>query len=105
MTEVRRFVAEGRSIVIYPEGTSTSPGAQPPLQAGFAGLYKLAKLPVVPIALTSGHVYPRRGFLKWPGTVVYRFGDVIPAGLPREEVEARVHAAINVLNDPARVTS
>jgi 1-acyl-sn-glycerol-3-phosphate acyltransferase len=103
MTEVRRFVAEGRSIVIYPEGTSTPPGEQPPLQAGFAGLYKLAKLPVVPIALDSGHLYPRRGFIKWPGVVTYRFGDVIPAGLPREEIEARVHAAINALNDPARV--
>ncbi|GGB54696.1 lysophospholipid acyltransferase family protein [Blastomonas aquatica] len=102
MTEVRRFVAEGRSIVIYPEGTSTPPGEQPPLQAGFAGLYKLAKLPVVPIALDSGHLYPRRGFIKYPGVVTYKFGEIIPAGLPREEIEARVHAAINVLNDPSR---
>jgi 1-acyl-sn-glycerol-3-phosphate acyltransferase len=102
MTEVRRFVAEGRSIVIYPEGTSTPPGEQPQLQAGFAGLYKLAKLPVVPIALDSGLLYPRRGFIKYPGVVTYKFGEIIPAGLPREEIEARVHAAINVLNDPAR---
>ncbi len=103
MTEVRRFVGEGRSIVIYPEGTSIPPGEQPPLQAGFAGLYKLAKLPVVPIALDSGHLYPRRGFIKHPGVVTYKFGEMIPAGLPREEIEARVHAAINALNNPARV--
>lgn len=102
MAEVRRFVAEGRSIVIYPEGTSIPPGEQPPLQAGFAGLYKLAKLPVIPIALDSGHLYPRRGFIKRPGTVTYKFGEMIPAGLPREEIEARVHAAINALNDPDR---
>ncbi len=98
MAEVRRFVAEGRSIVIYPEGTSTPPGEQPPLQAGFAGLYKLAKLPVVPIALASGHLYPRRGFIKRPGVIIYKFGEMIPAGLPREEIEARVHKAINELN-------
>lgn len=104
MTEVRRFVAEGRSIVIYPEGTSIPPGQSPPLQAGFAGLYKLAKLPVVPIALDSGRLYPRRGFIKHSGVVTYRFGETIPAGLPREEIEARVHAAINVLNDPQRVS-
>lgn len=103
MAEVRRFVAEGRSIVIYPEGTSIPPGERPALQAGFAGLYKLAKLPVVPIALDSGHLYPRRGFIKYPGVVTYKFGEIIPAGLPREEIEARVHAAINVLNAPARV--
>jgi len=28
-----------------------------------------------------------------------KVGDEIPAGLPREELEARVHAAINALND------
>jgi len=98
MIEVRRFVAAGRSIVIFPEGTSIPPGEHPPLQAGFAGLYKLAKLPVVPIAIDSGRLYPRRGFIKWPGLVTYKVGETIPAGLPREELEARVHAAINVLN-------
>ena len=98
MTEVRRFVGAGRSIVIYPEGTSIPPGEQPPLQAGFAGLYKLAKLPVVPIALNSGRLYPRHGFTKWPGVVTYKIGETIPAGLPREELETRVHNAINVLN-------
>lgn len=102
MTEVRRFVAEGRSIVIYPEGTSAPPGEEPPLQAGFAGLYKLAKLPVVPIALNSGNLYPRRSFIKYPGIVTYKFGEIIPAGLPREQIEARVHAAINALNNPDR---
>ncbi len=105
MGEVRHFVGQGRSIVIYPEGGSIPPGEQPALQAGFAGLYKLAKLPVVPIALNSGTVYPRRGFVKYAGVVTYKIGDFIPAGLGREEIEARVHTAINVLNGPERKLS
>jgi len=36
--------------------------------------------------------------VKRPGRITYKVGDTIPAGLPREEVEARVHAAINALN-------
>jgi 1-acyl-sn-glycerol-3-phosphate acyltransferase len=31
------------------------------------------------------------------GTVTFRVCDIIPAGLPRKEIEARVHAAINTL--------
>jgi 1-acyl-sn-glycerol-3-phosphate acyltransferase len=87
---------EGRPLVIFPEGTRVAVGTRPPLQAGFAGLYKLLKLPVVPIAVDSGASYHH--VIKHPGRITYKVGATIPAGLPREEVEARVHAAINVLN-------
>jgi 1-acyl-sn-glycerol-3-phosphate acyltransferase len=90
-------VAEGRPIVIFPEGTRVAPGEQPPLEPGFAGLYRALGLPVIPVALDSGKIWPRRGFVKRPGVVTMRFGDPIPPGLPRKEAEARVHAAINAL--------
>ncbi len=91
---------EGRSILIFPEGTRVLPGETPPLRPGFAGLYRQLGLPVVPIAIDSGRLWPRRGFVKHAGTVTFRFGDPIPPGLPREEAEARVHAAINALEAP-----
>ncbi|HEX6374176.1 MAG TPA: lysophospholipid acyltransferase family protein [Allosphingosinicella sp.] len=90
-------VAEGRPIVIFPEGTRVAPGETPPLEPGFAGLYRALGLPVVPVALDSGRIWPRRGFAKRPGVVTMRFGEPIPPGLPRREAEARVHAAINAL--------
>jgi 1-acyl-sn-glycerol-3-phosphate acyltransferase len=90
-------VAEGRPIVIFPEGTRVAPGERPPLEPGFAGLYRALGLPVVPVALDSGKVWPRRSFVKRPGVVTMRFGKPIPPGLPRREAEARVHAAINAL--------
>jgi 1-acyl-sn-glycerol-3-phosphate acyltransferase len=71
-------------------------GTEPPLQAGFAGLYKLLGLPVVPVAVDSGPLYHRRW--KRAGVVTYRFGEPVPPGLAREEAEARVHAAMNALN-------
>jgi 1-acyl-sn-glycerol-3-phosphate acyltransferase len=96
MADAARAVAEGRPIVIFPEGTRVVPGERPGLQPGFAGLYRAFNLPVVPVALDSGRLWPRRG-AKLPGTVTMRFGAPIPPGLPRREVEARVHAAINAL--------
>jgi 1-acyl-sn-glycerol-3-phosphate acyltransferase len=100
LREAKVALAEGRSILIFPEGTRVPPGEQPPLRAGFAGLYQILKIPVVPIAIDSGKVWPRHG-PKLPGTVTFRFGEVIPPGLPRAEAEARVHAAINSLDVPA----
>lgn len=91
--------AEGRPLVIFPEGTRVPHGTAPPLQSGFAGLYKLLGLPVVPVAVDSGPLYHRRW--KRPGTITLRFGEPLPPGLPRAEIEARVHAAINALNRPA----
>ncbi|MGN7997948.1 lysophospholipid acyltransferase family protein [Sphingomonas sp. 22176] len=89
--------ATGRSVLIFPEGTRVLPGEAPPLRSGFAGLYRALDLPVVPVAVRSGNVWPRKGRMH-RGEIVFRFGDPIPPGLPRREVEARVHAAINALN-------
>ena len=96
LATAKQRVAEGRPLVIFPEGTRVPHGTRPPLQAGFAGLYKLLRLPVVPIAVDSGRLYHR--LIKRPGRITYRIGETIPAGLERAEVETRVHQAINALN-------
>ncbi len=98
LAEARRRIAEGRPLVIFPEGTRILHGERRPLQAGFAGIYKLLGLPVIPVAVDSGPLYHRRW--KQAGTIRYRFGVEIPPGLPREDIEARVEAAINALNAP-----
>lgn len=87
----------GRPLAIFPEGTRVPHGERPPLQSGFAGLYKMLGLPVIPVAVNSGPLYHRTW--KRKGTITYRFGEAIPPGLPREEAEARVQAAMNALND------
>ena len=97
MVEAKKAVAAGRPVIIFPEGTRIPLGEAPPLRAGFAGLYRILGLPVVPIALDSARVWPR-GFVKQPGTIHFKVGEVIPPGLKRGEVEARVHKAINALN-------
>ena len=90
----------GRPVVIFPEGTRVPHGEAPPVRAGFAGLYRHLGLPVVPVALDAGRLWPRGRLVKQPGLITLRFGDPIPAGLPRREVEGKVHRAINALNDP-----
>jgi len=96
MAAGRNAVAEGRAVIIYPEGTRVAPGETPPLRPGFAGLYRALGLPVVPVAVNSGWIWPK-GLVKKAGTVRFVIGETIPAGLKRDEIEERVHAAINCL--------
>jgi len=98
LTRARRLLADGRPIIIFPEGTRVIHGEAPPLQSGFAGLYKMLNVPVVPVAVDSGKLMPRNHWLRKSGVITYKVGEEIPAGLPRAEVEARVHIAMNALN-------
>ena len=97
MVAAKAAIAGGRPVIIFPEGTRVAPGEAPPLQPGFAGLYRALGLPVVPVAHDSGKLWPRKG-PKQSGTIHFKVGEVIPAGLKRDEIEARVHSAINALN-------
>ncbi|WP_028968691.1 lysophospholipid acyltransferase family protein [Sphingomonas sp. URHD0057] len=95
--EARQAIASGRSVIIYPEGTRVRAGATPELKSGFAALYRALGLPVVPVAVDSGRLWGR-GLVHQPGTVTFKIGETIPPGLKRDDIEARVHLAINALN-------
>jgi 1-acyl-sn-glycerol-3-phosphate acyltransferase len=103
MVAAKRAKASGRPIILFPEGTRTPHGQSPPLKAGLAGLYKMLGLPVIPVAVDAGRIWPH-GIVKTPGKVHLKIGETIPPGLPRQEVEARVHSAINALNCPSETT-
>ena len=98
VTAARAAAASGHAVMLFPEGTRVPHGQAPPLRAGFAALYRAIDLPLVPVALDSGRLWGK-GLVKRPGIITLRFGEPIPPGLPRRDVEARAHAAINALNE------
>jgi 1-acyl-sn-glycerol-3-phosphate acyltransferase len=97
----RKATAGGRSVLIFPEGTRVPVGATPPLRSGFTALYRALGLPVLPVAVDSGRLWGR-GLVKRPGVVTFKIGEPIPPGLDRQQIEDRVHAAINALVLPAQ---
>ena len=82
--QAKAAIAEGRSIVIFPEGTRVAPGDRKPYQVGTAALYRQLGVPVVPIALNSGAFWGRRKWIKRPGVLTLEILPPIPPGLSRE---------------------
>lgn len=81
-----------RQLIIYPEGTRRPPGAEPAYKWGIVELYSELGLPVVPVAHVAGLYWPRRKFLRYPGTIKARFLKPIEAGLGKEAFMARLIA-------------
>jgi 1-acyl-sn-glycerol-3-phosphate acyltransferase len=80
---VQAALDDGRTVVIFPEGTRTAPGEHRPYHPGVAALYTRLSVPVVPVALNSGLYWPRRAFLKRPGRITLEFLPPMPPGLGR----------------------
>jgi 1-acyl-sn-glycerol-3-phosphate acyltransferase len=101
VADARARLAEGRQIIIFPEGTRTQPGAQGDYKPGVAALYRDLGLPCHLIATNSGQCWPAHGFLRRPGKVVFEFLEPIPAGLKRAEfmveLERRIETASRAL--------
>jgi 1-acyl-sn-glycerol-3-phosphate acyltransferase len=95
----REVLAQGRPILIFPEGTRQKPGAEPDYKPGVAGLYGVLGVACVPVALNSGVYWT--GFLKRPGTIVLQFLEPIPPGLKRDafmaQLQGRIESATNAL--------
>lgn len=91
MTERARVeLARGRQIVIFPEGTRRAPGAEPNYKFGIAHLYGETGIACLPIALNSGLFWPRRSFMRYPGTIVAEILDPIVPGLSKDAFAARL---------------
>src|SRR5690606_6953451 len=81
--QARERMAEGRQLIIYPEGTRRPPGAEPAYKYGIVELYQRLQVPVVPVAHVAGLYWPRRKFMRYPGTIRIRYLPPIPPGLDK----------------------
>ncbi len=105
LSQAEKKCAQGREVVIFPEGTRMAPGTKGPYQPGVAALYKHLNVPCVPMALNSG-LYWRRGKHKRPGTIIVEFGKPIAPGLSRKSfmktLETEIETMANKLADEGR---
>lgn len=95
----RAETMQGRQIVIFPEGTRRPIGALPDYKPGVAHLYAALGVPCLPIALNSGLFWPRRRFIRRPGTIVIDILPPIPPGGKPREMLMQLEAVIEFATD------
>lgn len=81
-------LADGLWVMIFPEGTRVAPTASRRYGLSGAVLAREANKKILPVAHNAGDFWPRRSFLKYPGTVQVFIG-------PPIETYGRAPAAIN----------
>ncbi len=102
-----RHLKLGRSVLIFPEGTRKSPGSQPGYRLGGAFLAVKSGFNVLPVAHNAGEFWPRKSFLKWPGTVTFSIGPVIETAskdpkLVTEQAQSWIENKMSEISDPGR---
>lgn len=99
--QAKAAIDEGRSLVIFPEGTRIAPGAAEALKPGIALVYKDIGVPCVPVALNTGYCWPAKGVDRYPGHMVMELLPAIEPGLPRKQfmatLEERLEAGMGPL--------
>ena len=75
---------ENRPLLIFPQGTRVKFEERVPFKKGAARIYEALNIPCVPVALNSGKVWPKIGFIKYPGKITISFLQPIEPGIERE---------------------
>ncbi len=72
-----RYLNEGLSVLIFPEGTRTAPKELKSFSIGGAMLAHKSGYPVIPVAHNAGDFWPRYSFFKYPGVIKVKIGSAI----------------------------
>ncbi len=86
--------AEGRKILIYPEGNLAKTGEKFRYRSGVWHMYRDFDMPVVPLASNLGLFWPQEAYEKHPGTATLEFLEPIPTGLGKEEFLERLETMV-----------
>jgi 1-acyl-sn-glycerol-3-phosphate acyltransferase len=95
MVDVRRAaLAQGHSILVFPEGTRGSGEDELSFKRGVGMLYSRLNICVVPVAVNSGRFWGRDQPFKRPGTIIVSYRPSIAPGLPAKEFISAAEASI-----------
>ncbi|MDC0624299.1 1-acyl-sn-glycerol-3-phosphate acyltransferase [Alphaproteobacteria bacterium] len=94
ITDVKKKLDSGSTIIIFPEGTRTKPGAKADYKTGFIGIYNTSKRKLQPVALNSGLFWQKGLKVIKRGHIIIEFLPQIDIGLDKKEVLNKVENTI-----------
>ena len=94
ITDVKKKLDSGSTIIIFPEGTRKKPGAKADYKTGFIGIYNTSKRKLQPVALNSGLFWQKGLKVIKRGHIIIEFLPQIDIGLEKKEVLKKVEHSI-----------
>ena len=94
ITDVKKKLDSGSTIIIFPEGTRKKPGAKADYKTGFIGIYNTSKRKLQPVALNSGLFWQKGLRIIKRGHIIIEFLPQIDIGLDKKEVLNKVENTI-----------
>ena len=94
ITDVKKKLDSGSTIIIFPEGTRTKPGAKADYKTGFIGIYNTSKRKLQPVALNSGLFWQKGLKVIKRGHIIIEFLPQIDIGIDKKEVLNKVKNSI-----------
>ena len=94
ITDVKKKLDSGSTIIIFPEGTRKKPGAKADYKTGFIGIYNTSKRKLQPVALNSGLFWQKGLKVIKKGHIIIEFLPQIDIGLDKKEVLNKVENSI-----------
>ena len=91
-----------RPLIIFPQGTRVLPNERPPFKKGASRIYEELKIKCQPVAINSGHVWPKRGKKQFNKTITISILEPIKPGLSTgefiENLENKIYSELDLLN-------
>ena len=91
-----------RPIIIFPQGTRVKPDERPPFKKGAGKIYDQLKISCQPIAIKSGHIWPKKGFKKPNKNIIISILPEVKYGVDKNEfvknLEEKIYTELNNSN-------
>jgi len=94
ISDVKKKLDHGSTIIIFPEGTRKKPGEKTDYKTGFVGIYNTTKRKLQPVALNSGLSWQKGIKIIKKGHIVIEFLPQIETGINKKEVLKKVEYSI-----------
>ena len=95
LKKIKLLLTKKENLVLFPHGTRLKYRAKVNIKPGIYAIYKHLKLPIIPVYMTSGHVWDKKGFIKKPGIVKVTFFESMESGYSKEKFLKLLNSKLN----------
>ena len=97
-----KIKSSNRPLIIFPQGTRLMPNEKLPFKKGTARIYEELKIKCQPIAINSGYVWPKEGYVKLNKNLTISILEPMSSGMKPNDfissIEKKIYSELDLIN-------